>query len=104
MTEQEIKQSEPVKSVEIGYSKTPGFTRPSTKRAKPIYIRLDKFETTVESFSEIKNKIIEIESLLKQIKDIKIKEENELNEWERELQVIKARIEFIDKNIFNRLD
>ncbi len=73
-------------------------------KEKPIYIRLDKFEATEESFEEIKNKILEIESFLKKIREIKTKEEQELEDWEREIQIIKTRIESIDKNIFNRLD
>ena len=76
----------------------------TTKPSEPIYIRLDKFETTVETFEEIKNKIIEIEELLQKTKEIKQKEEQELTEWEREIQMIKTRIETIDKNIFNKLD
>lgn len=79
-------------------------TQPPKIKEKPIYIRLDKFEATEESFEEIKNKLIEIESFLKKIREIKTKEEQELEDWEREIQVIKARIESIDKNIFNRLD
>jgi len=79
-------------------------TQPPKIKIKPIYVRLDKFETTEESLDEIKNKIIEIESFLKKIKEIKTQEEKELEDWEREIQVIKARIESIDKNIFSKLD
>ncbi len=78
--------------------------RPTTKKAEPIYVRLDKFETTVETFEEIKDKINEIEKFLQKTKEIKQKEEEELLEWEREIQMIKTRIDSIDKNIFNKLD
>ena len=82
-------------------SKSPSLPERKLKE-KPIYIRLDKFEHTEESFNEIKNKIREIESLLSKIRDTKAKEEKELESWEREIQVVKARIESIDKNIFNK--
>jgi len=75
-----------------------------TKKTEPIYVRLDKFETTVEAFEEIKMKIEEIEDLLKKTREIKSREEKELEEWEHEIQLIKTRIESIDKNIFNKLD
>ncbi len=75
-----------------------------TKKIEPIYIRLDKFETTAESFEEIKKKITEIEKLLGKIKEIKSQEEKELEEWEQEIQAIKARIDYIDKSVFNKLD
>jgi hypothetical protein len=74
------------------------------RETEPIYIRLDKFKTTAESFEEIKNKIMEIERLLIRTKDIRAREEEELAEWEREIQLIKSRIESIDKNIFSKLD
>jgi hypothetical protein len=83
---------------------TDNFSPQQTKKAEPVFIRLDKFQTTVETFEEIKNKIIEIEELLKKTKEIKQQEEQELNDWEREIQIIKSRIDAIDKNIFNKLD
>ncbi len=79
-------------------------TKNYVKRNEPIYVRLDKFETTVESFNEIKNKINEIENLLVKIKDIKKQEEVELQEWESEIASIKARIEAVDRNVFGKLD
>ncbi len=75
-----------------------------TKKAEPIFVRLDKFQTTIEIFEEIKTKIQEIDNFLKKTKEIKTKEEQELSEWEREIQIIKSRIDLIDKNIFNKLD
>jgi hypothetical protein len=78
--------------------------RPDAKKAEPVFIRLDKFETTIEAFEEIKGKIIEIEDLLKKIKEVKTKEEEELVNWEKDIQIIKGRIDSIDKNIFSKLD
>jgi len=75
-----------------------------TKKLEPVYVRLDKFETTVTAFEEIRNKINEIENLLAKVRETKRKEEAELEEWEKEIQVVKARIEAIDKSIFNKLD
>jgi len=78
--------------------------RQLTKKAEPIFIRLDKFQNAVETFGEIREKINEIEELLKRTREIKIKEEQELEEWEREIQIIKSRIEAVDKNIFDKMD
>ncbi|GAI51278.1 unnamed protein product, partial [marine sediment metagenome] len=75
-----------------------------TKKSEPIFIRLDKFQTAIEIFEEIKTQVQEIDNLLKKTKEIKIKEEQELSDWEREIQIIKSRIDLIDKNIFNKLD
>ena len=75
-----------------------------TRKIEPVYIRLDKFKSATESFEEIKSKTSEIEEILKAIRETKQREEQELREWEQELETIKARIDAIDKNIFSRLD
>ena len=73
------------------------------RKSEPLFIKLDTFESALSSFNEIKLRIHEIESLLRNIKEVKMKEEKELNEWEREVQTIKARLEQIDKEIFDKL-
>jgi len=83
---------------------TEKFTPRATKKAEPVFIRLDKFQMAIETFEDIKTKITEIEDLLRKTKEIKSKEEQELEEWEREIHLIKSRIDTIDKNIFNKLD
>lgn len=88
----------------LGYSKTTGYLSAQPKITEPIYIRLDKFEATVENFQEIKEKINEIENLLAKAKEIRAKEEEELSDWEQEIQVIKSRIEYIDRNLLDKLD
>ncbi|MFA5174058.1 MAG: hypothetical protein WC438_02660 [Candidatus Pacearchaeota archaeon] len=84
---------------------SPRYYPPSSiKKAEPIFIRLDKFQLTVDTFEDIKNKIKDIEELLRATKEIKQKEERELEEWEKEIQIIKSRIESIDRDVFNKLD
>lgn len=76
----------------------------AAKNAEPIYVRLDKFETSLQSIEEIKRKIAEVEDILKKTKEIKQKEEQELEAWEREVHIIKSKINTIDKDIFNKFD
>ena len=75
-----------------------------TKKIEPVFVRLDRFQMTIQTFEEIKAKIEEIEEVLRKTSEIKVKEEQELSEWEREIQVIKSRIELIDRTVFNKLD
>lgn len=75
-----------------------------TKKVEPVFVRLDKFNMTMQTFEEIKMKIEEIENVLRKTSEIKSKEEQELADWEREIQMIKSRIELIDRNVFNKLD
>ena len=95
------------RTLEMPSSRLPpkiGKVESSVKRAQPIYIRLDKFKAGLESFEDIKGKLIEIEDLLTKIRDMKDKEERELEEWEREIQVVKARIEQIDNDVFKNVE
>ena len=95
------------RALEMSNSRLPpkiGKIESSVKRAQPIYIRLDKFKAGLESFEDIKGKLTEIEDLLVKIKDMRDKEEKELDEWEREIQVVKARIEQIDNDVFKNVE
>ena len=96
------------KTIEIGSDQMSPIMQRSInseiKAAQPIYIRLDKFEATLQNFNEIRAKIDDIERALRKVQETKQRETEELNIWERELQVIKSRIEHIDKTIFNKLD
>ena len=101
-----ITPHEEIKPHEVEIIETTPAPKPKTyvKEGKPVYIRLDKFKTTAETFAEIKDKIIDIERLLKKTKEIKDKEEREIEEWEREIQIMKSRIESVDRDVFNKLD
>jgi len=76
----------------------------STRKAEPLFIRIDKFEESLKTFDNIKTKISEIDKLLKDIKRIKEKEEEELNSWEDKIQSTKKQIEKIDKNLFSKIE
>ena|SRR3989344_5370229 len=75
-----------------------------TMPAQPLFIKLDTFERAISSFNEIKLKISEIESLQRNIREIKNREEAELSEWEREIEGIKARLEQINHDIFSKIE
>jgi hypothetical protein len=75
-----------------------------TKKAEPIFIRIDKFEESMKIFQDIRSQVSEIESLIKNIKEIKSKEEEELTSWETEIQQIKDQIEKVNQDIFSRIE
>ena len=85
-------------------SKIRSHSKTSTENTKPIYVRLDKFESTIEFLDEIKNKIQDIEEILKKTKETKLKEDQELETWEAEIQIIKLKIESIDQNLFDKIE
>ena len=75
----------------------------STKKAEPVFIRIDKFEESLKIFEKTKDKISEIEKMLKHIKDVKENEERKLDSWENEIEIIKKQIEKVDANIFSKI-
>jgi len=81
---------------------------PSYKRraisAEPIFIRIDKFEESLNIFDDIKEKIKEMEVLLGETKALKKKEEDELSLWEMEIQRLKKQIEKVDRDIFSKIE
>lgn len=76
---------------------------PSVKSTEPIFVRIDKFHDAKKDFEEIKRKLKEIDSVLKKVKDIKVKEDEELSGWSGEVEKIKSRISEIDESFFNKM-
>ena len=74
------------------------------KKAEPVFVRIDKFEQTLKVFDKAKEKIMDIEKMLKDIRKLKDKEEEELNNWEKEIQTTKAQIERVDKELFSKIE
>jgi len=70
---------------------------------EPVYIRIDKFEEALNMLSDAKNKVSEMEDMLRHIKKIKEEEENELKDWEAEIQKIKSDFEKMDNELFSRI-
>lgn len=71
-----------------------------TNSKRPIFIKLDKFKEARDSLEKISEKLSQMDELLKVIKDLKSKEEQEVSGWERDIESIKSRIMFINKEIF----
>ncbi|MFA5857420.1 MAG: hypothetical protein WC867_08720 [Candidatus Pacearchaeota archaeon] len=94
----------PPKTIERVERKEIKETSTISKKDEPVYLRLDKFKITMDNFDGIKDKLKEMEKLIQKLRDIKGDEEKELTEWEQEIQIIKARMETIDKTIFDKFD
>jgi len=69
----------------------------------PIFVRIDKFQIAVKNINEIRKQVAEIEAYLAEIKKIKAKEEEELQEWEHEIIEAKNKLDNIDKILFSKL-
>lgn len=76
----------------------------ATKKVEPVFVRLDKFEEGMTLFDNIKAQIVDMEKLIRNTKEIKQKEEEELNSWQNQLQEVKRQIEKVDKDIFSKIE
>jgi len=74
------------------------------RREEPIFIRLDKFEESLNNFEEIKKQVNEIEKILEDTRMLKDKEIAEIESWEKEIKDVKTKIEKIDKELFSKID
>lgn len=77
--------------------------RIKTKEAEPIFIRIDKFEEGSRVFEEVRKKVLDIENMFNEIKNVREKEEKELALWEDEIKQVKEKIEKVDDNIFSQV-
>lgn len=74
-----------------------------TKPAEPIFVRIDKFQAAQKNFGQIKDKVREVEVVLRRVKDTKEREDKEISSWVDDLEKIKSRLAEIDSNIFSKL-
>ena len=100
----EIDQLEPEIIKEIKIQRPKQFVRePQEISNEPIFVRIDKYQESKENLQEVKRKILEIESLLRDIRDIKSREDSQLHEWDSDIQEAKAKLDKIDKIIFQKM-
>ena len=72
----------------------------STDLKRPLFVKLEKFREARDALTKITEKLDQMDELLKMIKEVKVKEEEELTSWERDIEGVKARISFVNKEIF----
>ena len=89
---------EPPSAVSFSESGTSG------RKNADIFVKLDKFYSARKSLMDAQRKVGEINELLRKIRETKMREEQELTGWEKELMAIKSRINEIDINLFEKVD
>lgn len=72
-------------------------------RAEEVFVKIDKFVAARKALQTAEEKVNDIESLLKKIRETKLREEQELSNWEKEVSLVKAKIEEVNSTIFDKL-
>lgn len=68
-----------------------------------VFVKLDKFHSAKKTLGEVRDKLEEVDNLVKKIREIKLREEQEIASWERDLTFAKSRIQEITENIFEKV-
>lgn len=95
---QEISEPIHVETETVGYR-----ARSSEKVKEPIFVKIDKFKDALTNFELIKEKLVEVDNLLKKIKETRTQEQQEFDTWEKEIGDIKTKIESIDAKLFGKI-
>lgn len=75
-----------------------------SSRTPDVFVKIDKYHTARKSLNDIFSKLQEIDSLIKRIRDTKLREEQEISIWEKDVSQIKARIQNVTENIFEKTE
>ncbi len=76
----------------------------SVEQKQNVFVKLDKFHSARRTLSETRMKLDEIEELLHKIRETKMREEQELSSWEKEVTTIKSKLQEIRENIFEKVE
>jgi hypothetical protein len=71
---------------------------------EPIFVKVDKFRDALSNLEMIKKKLQESSELLDKIRNIRSDEEEEIEKWSQELNIIKDKIDVIDKKLFSEIE
>lgn len=69
-----------------------------------IFVKIDKFYSAKRALDAANEKLEEIDVLLHKIREMKMREEQELSSWEKDLATIKARMKEVTETIFEKVE
>lgn len=79
-------------------TKTGGKLKP-----RSLFIKIEKFKDIVANINLISRRIEELEDIAQKIKEIKIKEDSEIADWQEQLNEIKVRLERIEESLESKI-
>ena len=67
---------------------------------KAIFVKVDKYKEAIDTLEIIKEKLKTSQTILNELKELKRKEEAELEEWRNSIEDIKEKLTLVDNNLF----
>jgi len=68
-----------------------------------VFVKLDKFHSAKRTLAEVRDKLEEIDEMIRKVREVKLREEQEISLWEKDLLHAKSRIQEISDNIFDKV-
>lgn len=66
---------------------------------KPLFVRIEKYKEVMETLNGLKDKLGEAGEILKELSRIKAEEEQELSNWQQDLENAKERLLSIERSL-----
>ena len=89
---------------QINESPLPSVRPPRSSKNADIFVKIDKFYSAKKALAATNDKLEEIDALLHKIRETKMREEQELSAWEKDLATVKTRIKEVTDTIFEKVE
>lgn len=67
---------------------------------KAIFVKVEKYKEAIDTLEIIKEKLKTAQAVLNELRELKRKEEAELEEWQSTINDIKEKLTLVDNNLF----
>ena len=67
--------------------------------SNPIFVKIDKYKEILEVVGVINRKIVNVRQLLSELETLKSKEEDEIMNWEKNMDEITHKIELLKEEL-----
>ena len=69
------------------------------KMNTPLFVKVERYKEISNNMKQVEEKLQNAERTLKMLKDIKQKEEEQFDEWEHELHLLKEKLKTLNQTI-----
>lgn len=73
-------------------------------KTEDVYVKIDRFHSARKALNTARNKLKEIDELMRKIRETKMREEQELTSWEKEIESVRSKVEDVTNSIFEKVE
>ena len=74
---------------------------PKPRGDDSLFIKINQYDEAMNLITQVKDKLKDASSILKNLDEIKRQEDQELEAWHRDLEDIKSKLMEVDQNLFD---